>query len=101
VANAKAMSKKYGCIIVLKGREDVICSKENCYINKTGNAGMTKGGTGDVLAGLIGGLAAKNDLLFAACAGTYLCGAAGDRLLKKRGYFYNASDLLEEIKFIE
>ena len=58
---------------------------------------MTKGGTGDVLAGLVGGLAAKNDPLTAALAGAYLNGLAGDRLYEKKGTFYNAEDLTEEL----
>jgi NAD(P)H-hydrate epimerase len=58
---------------------------------------MTKGGTGDVLAGLIAALACKNDLFLAACAGTFLNGLAGDRLFKKVSYYYSASDLISEI----
>src|SRR3989344_3737478 len=42
-------------IILLKGKVDVIISKNKIFYNKTGNAGMTKGGTGDVLAGLCAG----------------------------------------------
>jgi NAD(P)H-hydrate epimerase len=42
-------------IILLKGKIDIIISKDKVFFNKTGNAGMTKGGTGDVLAGLCAG----------------------------------------------
>jgi NAD(P)H-hydrate epimerase len=66
-------------------------------VNRTGNAGMTKGGTGDVLAGLIAALACKNDLFLAGGAGAYLNGLAGDRLQRRVGFAYNASDLVEEI----
>lgn len=66
-------------------------------INRTGNAGMTKGGTGDVLAGLIAALACKNDLFLSGVAGAYLNGLAGDRLYERMGMAYNASDLVEEI----
>lgn len=96
-ANVRAMSKKYKCIIVLKGSEDIICRPQGCMINRTGNAGMTKGGTGDVLAGLIAGLACKNDLFLAACAGAYVNGQAGDQLFKKSSYYFSASDLIGEI----
>jgi len=91
------MAKKYGCTVVLKGAEDCVSNGEELRINKTGNAGMTKGGTGDVLAGLIAALATKNDLFLAACAGVFINGAAGDRLKERVSYYYNASDLIEEI----
>jgi len=58
---------------------------------------MTKGGTGDVLAGLITALAAKNDLYLAASAGVFINGLAGDRLSKKVSHYYNASNLIHEI----
>lgn len=95
--SALAMAQKYGCTVVLKGRTDIICSPFECKINTTGNQGMTKGGTGDVLAGLIAALACKNDLFLAACTGTFVNGLAGDRLKEKVSYYFNASDLVEEI----
>ncbi|MEM5793182.1 MAG: NAD(P)H-hydrate dehydratase [Candidatus Aenigmatarchaeota archaeon] len=95
--NVKFMAEKYGCVILLKGPCDIICSPYQCKINKTGNQGMTKGGTGDVLAGLVAALACKNDLFTSACVGAYVNGLAGDRLMKRFSYYYNASDLVEEI----
>ncbi len=91
------MTKKYGCTIVLKGRVDYICSPKKCKENHAGNAGMTKGATGDVLAGVIASLMTKNGNFLAASAGTFLNGLAGDRLKEKVSYWYNASDLVEEI----
>jgi len=90
-------AKECGITIVLKGPTDIICSTRRCLVNKTGNEGMTKGGTGDVLAGLIAALACKNKLLLAAAAGTYINGLAGDRLYKRVGPYFNASDLCDEI----
>ena len=95
--NARKMSKKFGCIIVLKGVKDIICSARKCVYNSTGNQGMTKGGTGDVLAGLIAALSCKNDLFLAAQAGALVNGLAGDGLYKKMGVYYNALDLAREI----
>lgn len=83
--------------IVLKGRTDIIASPEKARQVAGGNAGMTKGGTGDVLSGLIAALATKNDLFTAACIGSYINKKAGDRLYKKVGIFFNATDLSEEI----
>lgn len=91
------MAKEYGCTIVLKGAEDVVCDKSQCLVNKTGNEGMTKGGTGDVLAGLIAGLYCKNEAFLAAAAGVYLNGLAGDRLYAMVGQYFNASDLVKEV----
>jgi NAD(P)H-hydrate epimerase len=91
------MAKKYGCTVVLKGVEDYVSDGKELWVNSTGNAGMTKGGTGDVLAGLIAALACKNDLFLAACAGVFINGTAGDRLKEKVSCYFNASDLVEEI----
>ncbi len=95
---AGKMSKKYHCTILLKSPVDIIATPEGkIFYNKTGNAGMTKGGTGDVLAGLIAGLFCKNSALIAAAAGAYINGQAGDDLYKKQKTFYNAEDLSLQI----
>jgi len=87
-------------IILLKGIVDIIISKNKIFYNKTGNAGMTKGGTGDVLAGLCAGfLAQSKDLLQSAINAAYFNGLIGDILLKKKkGFTYLASDMANEIK---
>lgn len=94
------MAKQYGLIILLKGPTDIICSPTQCVAIKGGNAGMTKGGTGDVLAGLAAALACKNDLFLAAKAASYINKKAGDALFEKAGYTFNASDLANEIPHI-
>ena len=94
------MAKKHNCTIVLKGREDVICDLRKCIVNKTGNEGMTKGGTGDVLAGLIAALYCKNEAFLAASCGTYLNGLAGDWLYMTVGPYFNSSDLVREIPVV-
>lgn len=96
-ANVKALAKKYGCVILLKGVKDIICSSTQCAYNTTGNAGLTKGGTGDVLAGLTAALACKHDLFLAGCLGAYINGLAGDSLFKRQSFYYRAGDLAEEI----
>ncbi|MEK7165288.1 MAG: NAD(P)H-hydrate dehydratase, partial [Patescibacteria group bacterium] len=68
-----------------------------CMEVRGGNSGMTKGGTGDVLAGLIAALATKNDPFLATIAGSFINKKAGDALYKKVGPFFNASDLADEI----
>src|SRR3989339_517835 len=87
-------------IILLKGPIDEIITSSKTYYNKTGNAGMTKAGTGDVLAGLcVGFLGQHISLLQSTINAAYFNGLAGDILLKKKkGFTYLASDLVEEIK---
>lgn len=69
------------CIVVLKGKETVIAAPlENiAYINPTGNSALAKGGSGDVLTGMISGFAAQGlKLLDAALLAVYLHGRAGE-----------------------
>ncbi len=101
----KNILKKYknkNIVILLKGRIDAIISRNRIVYNKTGNAGMTKAGTGDVLAGLCLGFLGQGLGLFqSAINAAYFNGLAGDILLKKKkGFTYLASDLVEEIKSI-
>ena len=91
------LSQTYNCIVLLKGQEDIVCSPEQCVTVSGGNAGMTKGGTGDVLAGLVAAIACNNDLFLAATAGSFINKKAGERLFEKMSYYFNASDLAGEI----
>jgi len=85
--NARIMAAKTGCVILLKGAIDVITDGQSEWQNVTGNAGMTRGGTGDVLAGLVAALATQNDAYLAAQAGAFLNGLAGDLVAKKHRVF--------------
>ena len=92
--NAAEVAKKYRCFMLLKGSKALVATPEGkIFYNTTGNAGMAKGGSGDVLAGLISGLFSKNDALTAAAAGLYVNGRAGDDLYKTSASFYNSEDL--------
>lgn len=95
---AKDTAKKHNCTVLLKGRIDIISDGNTVFYNKTGNAGMTAGGTGDVLAGICTAFAAKGaKMIDAAASAAYINGLAGDRLEKKLGYGFIASDFLKEI----
>jgi len=94
------MAKIYDCIILLKGEQDIVCSPKECVSISGGNAGMTKGGTGDVLAGLVAAFACNNDLFLAATCASYINKKAGESLYEKVGYYFNASDLVQEIPFV-
>jgi hydroxyethylthiazole kinase-like uncharacterized protein yjeF len=91
------MAKKYRCVILLKGQVDLVSSPTESVQISGGNPGMTKGGTGDVLAGLVISLYAKNDAFLSACAGSYINKKAGENLEKKMGLYFNALDLSDEI----
>ena len=93
-------AEAYNCIILLKGKEDIVCSSDTRVAISGGNAGMTKGGTGDVLAGLVASLACKNELMLAATTGAYLNKQAGESLFERVGYNFNASDLTDEIHVV-
>ncbi len=91
------LAQEYKTTILLKGTVDIISDGKTTKLNRTGNEGMTKGGTGDVLAGLVAGFWVKNPPLIAAQAAAYLNGLAGDLLYKTYGPFFNASDLADKI----
>lgn len=66
-------------VIILKGHGTVVGYKEGVYINPTGNPGMSRGGSGDVLAGMVASFAAQGlKPIDAAIAGVYIHGMAGD-----------------------
>lgn len=93
----RMMAKKYNCTIVLKGPETIVASPDDVVIVKGGNPGMTKGGTGDVLAGLAVAMLAKNEPFLAASAASFIAKAAADELYRKVGPNYNADDLASQI----
>lgn len=90
-------AKKFRCIIVHKLPVTTVCSANKCVEIRGGNAGLTKGGTGDVQAGLTVGLLAKNDPFLAGAAASHILKKAADNLFEKVGTAYNADDLSNEI----
>jgi hydroxyethylthiazole kinase-like uncharacterized protein yjeF len=93
----KAFSKKYKCIVVIKGAHTITIDGDNGYINTTGNPGMATAGSGDALTGIICGLIAQGyEPLKATLFGVYLHGKAGDIALEETGYqALTASKLIE------
>jgi ADP-dependent NAD(P)H-hydrate dehydratase / NAD(P)H-hydrate epimerase len=91
-------AKKLKAVVLVKGKVDVICSPEQAKLNFTGNPGMTVGGTGDVLSGVVGALMAqKADAFEAAVAGAFVNGAAGDFVANQMGFHMVATDVIEWI----
>ena len=85
-------------VILVKGAVDRIFSGKGTAYNRTGHPGMTVGGTGDVLSGIVAGLLAQEKNPWkAAVAAAFVNGTIGQRLAKKYGYGYKASDMLELI----
>jgi NAD(P)H-hydrate epimerase len=84
-------------VTLLKGAIDVISDGEDVRTNHMGNAGMTVGGTGDVLAGVVGALLATHDASAAAAAtaGAFITGTAGDLAFRRFGYGLLATDVIE------
>jgi len=96
--NVEKWAKKLGITIVLKGPIDIISTGKSTKFNDVHNEAMTVGGTGDVLAGIIGGLVSKKINVFnAARMGVFINGAAGNIAFEKRSYGLVATDIIDEI----
>ena len=91
VAAARRAAQETGAIVVLKGSQTLIATPDrDVWINSTGNPGMATGGSGDVLTGLLTGLAAQRrahglEMLDATLLAVYLHGLAGDLAAKELG----------------
>ncbi|MCD6402974.1 MAG: NAD(P)H-hydrate dehydratase [Candidatus Aenigmarchaeota archaeon] len=94
----KEFAKKLGVTVLLKGHVDVISDGKKVILNKTGTPYMTKGGLGDVLAGICGALLTRDcDPLIAASVGAFISGKAGELASKIYGEGLMASDVIDFI----
>ena len=94
---ALAFSKEYGnAVLVLKGYGTLVCRNGEASVNLTGGPALAKGGSGDVLCGVICGLLAQGiDPFYAVQCGVYIHGAAGDIAAERFGdYSVTPSDLI-------
>lgn len=94
---AKQFAKKMGVTLVLKDAKSIVTNGgEQTYMNLCGNNGMSTGGSGDVLSGIIAGMVAGGlPLVEAAKMGTYVHCLAGDKAAEKKGkYAMLASDII-------
>ncbi len=96
------LSKRFGCVTVLKGAGTLICDGETTVVCHAGNAGMATGGMGDVLAGVISSLLGQGYLpMEAATLGTLIHSMAADSVAQQYGQIgMLASDLLPEIRAV-
>jgi len=96
--SAKRLAAETGWTVLLKGRVDLITDGHAVKLNRTGNPGMSVGGTGDVLAGITAGLLAKKVTPFnASRISAFINGSSGDLAFEKNSYGLVATDLLERI----
>jgi ADP-dependent NAD(P)H-hydrate dehydratase len=99
---AREIADRFNAVVILKSAETIICSAETkgrTYLNKRGNSGLATAGSGDVLAGIIAGLAARGaHPLQAAVWSVSLHARAGEQLAKRIGPIgYLAHELTDEI----
>ena len=99
VKDAEAFAQAYGCTVVLKGHETVVAFPAgDVYICPVGNPGMATGGSGDVLAGIIGSLLGQLPQEQAVLYGVLIHGAAGDLCAARLGeYSMLPSDIIEAL----
>jgi len=98
VEEVRDTAEKLGAVVLLKGHVDVVSDGKRVKLNLTGNPGMTVGGTGDVLSGVVGAFLAQGaDPFEAAVAGAFINGAAGDFVQREKGYHMVATDIIDWI----
>lgn len=102
-AALKRFCLENNCYINLKGSTSLVTgvnpytSQMEQLINTTGNAGLAKGGTGDILAGFTAALATKNHPWLSTAAAAFLVGVAGDLAMQSSGTTYSASDTVSQL----
>ena len=97
---ARAWSEKFSGVLVLKGANTLIARAGIIYVCDKGSAVLAKGGSGDVLAGLIGGLLAQHYSPLQASICGVLAHALAARAFAKNSYALNPLDLIEEVKWL-
>ncbi len=92
-----SMAKKYECVILLKAIYDIVSDGTMYAVIEGGNAGLTKGGSGDVLAGLTACLYAHADPVSAAIVASFVIKKTAEELARTKGLWYNTSDLIHKV----
>lgn len=92
IVSAKA--SEFNCIILLKAVEDIVSDGIKAVRIQGGNAGLTKGGTGDILAGLVAGLCVSSDPFSSAVVASIILKKTAEHLFEMKGYWYTAKDIL-------
>ena len=101
IAEFQRVTKSIKGTVIVKGKNDLILSGSKFRINRAGNAGMTVGGTGDALAGIVTALLSlKLNAFDSACLGVFINGTAGDEAFKSKGNGFSATDLVSYIPVV-
>ncbi len=91
----RRVAEESGTTVLLKGHVDVVSDGTQVKLNVTGCPGMTVGGTGDLLTGIVAAMWTKTGSpLYAAALGAFVNGLAGEEACREHGYHFTASDLL-------
>jgi len=100
--DALAFAEKHGCVTLLKGHRSVVAFPGGrAYIIAAGNPGMAKGGSGDVLTGILAALLGQLPTERAAVAAAWLHAAAGDACAAEKGeYGMTPTDIIEKLPYI-
>ena len=85
IENAKALALKTGSVVVLKSSSTIITDRKIAAINTTGGPELAKGGSGDVLSGMIGAFSSRFDPFGAACRACWYFGKAGEKAAERMG----------------
>lgn len=96
-AHARERLIATGAVILSKGEVDHVLQKQSDIAVSGGNAGMTKGGTGDVLAGLVAALYCLYDPMTAAVVGSLVNKRAAEDLWQTVGPIFSAGDLVAQV----
>lgn len=97
ISAVSAMAKKYRTTIMLKAVYDIVSDGTETACIEGGNQGLSKGGTGDTLAGLAVSFAAQHTVFQSAVFSSLLLKRTADDLAKEKGYWYNISDIIDQI----
>ncbi len=93
----KKIAQEYGIVILLKTTFDIVSDGGDIFVIEGGNTGLTKGGTGDILAGLAVSFYAKNDPVTAAVLASFVLKRTAETLYLRQGNWYNIRTVIEEI----
>ena len=98
IAKFQKISNQIKGSVIVKGQYDLVLKGNTFRINRSGNSGMTVGGTGDALSGICASLLSQNLNAFdSACLSVFINGLAGEKAFDENGNGFSATDLVSYI----
>lgn len=92
-----SIAKQYKCVLIVKYIDDIITDGKQVAVVRGGNQGLTKGGTGDILSGLIAALYTCSDPFISAVVSSFVLKTTADSLYGIKGTWYNNDDIIDMI----